>query len=215
MEVRSNIMSYKIYILIAAVLIGAAFFAWQIFGYKTPEPKYTIVKAEGPIQIRSYPEILVAEVSVQGERYVAINNGFRILADFIFGNNSGKQKITMTAPVIQQGAKIAMTAPVIQQQAGDGWVVRFVMPDTYTKDTLPKPNNPDIAIITVPATEYAAVTFSGRNTDSNIQDHLQILLNYINEHHLKAVGNPIMAFYNPPWIMPFLRRNEIMLELRK
>jgi effector-binding domain-containing protein len=209
-------MSYKIYILIivAAVMI-AAFFAWQIFGYQTPEPKYTIIKAEGSIQIRNYPELLVAEVSVQGERYVAINNGFRILADFIFGNNAGNTKIAMTAPVIQQGAKIAMTAPVIQQQAGDGWVVRFVMPDTYTKDTLPKPNNADIAIITVPATEYAAVTFSGRNTDSNIQDHLQILLNYINTHHLKAIGNPIMAFYNPPWIMPFLRRNEIMLELRK
>lgn len=208
-------MSYKMYILVAVVVIVAAFFAWQIFGYKTPEPKYTIVKAEGSIQIRNYPELLVAEVNVQGERYLAINNGFRILADFIFGNNAGNQKIAMTAPVIQQGAKIAMTAPVIQQQAGDGWVVRFVMPDSYTKNTLPKPNNSEIKIFSIPATEYAAITFSGRNTDSNIQDHLQVLLNYINEHHLKAVGNPIMAFYNPPWIMPFLRRNEIMLELRK
>lgn len=208
-------MSYKVVTIIALAIIASAFFAWQIFGYKTPEPTYKVVKASGNIEIRDYPTLLAAEVTMQGERYVAINNGFRVLADFIFGNNSAKTKIAMTAPVIQQGTKIAMTAPVIQQQAGDGWAVRFVMPSNYTKDTLPKPNNEEVTIITVPATQYAVIRFSGRNTDSNIQDHLKLLMSYVQENHLKTIGTPVMAFYNPPWILPFLRRNEIFLEIRK
>ena len=207
-------MSYKI-IIAAIVIVGiSAFFAWQIFGYKTPEPTYTVVKASGNIEIRDYPEILSAEVTIQGERYKAINTGFRVLADYIFGNNSTKAQIAMTAPVIQQGTKINMTAPVIQQQAGDGWSVRFVMPANYTKESLPTPNNQEVAIITVPATKYVVIRFSGRNTDINIQDHLALLLKYIEKNNLKTTGTPVMAFYNPPWILPFLRRNEIFLELR-
>lgn len=207
-------MSYKVVALIIIAVMISAFFAWQIFGYQTPEPKYTVIKSSGNIEIRKYPALLAAEVTMQGERYQAINNGFRVLADFIFGNNSKNTKIAMTAPVIQQGTKIAMTAPVIQQQAGDGWLVRFVMPDTYTKDTLPTPNNKEVMIITVPATEYIVIRFSGRNTDRNIQDHLALLLKYAQDNHLTTIGTPVMAFYNPPWILPFLRRNEILIELK-
>ncbi len=206
-------MSYKWIVIVAIACVTLAFFAWQIFAYRTPEPAYTIIRKAGAIEIRRYPELLAAEVSVRGERYQAINNGFRLLADFIFGNNKSNESIRMTAPVIQQGAKIAMTAPVIQQQAGDGWIVRFIMPDNYTRNTLPIPNNRDITIISVPATTYVVIRFSGNNTDSNIEQHLNELQDFIQKNHIKTTGSPILAFYNPPWILPFLRRNEVFLQL--
>lgn len=206
-------MSYKwIFAIILSCAI-LAFFAWQLLAYRTPEPDYTTVKKVGAIEIRRYPELLAAEVSVRGERYLAINNGFKILADYIFGNNTTHETIQMTAPVIQQGAKIEMTAPVIQQQAGDGWLVRFVMPSKFNKNTLPIPNNKEVTIITVPATTYAVIRFSGGNTDSNIEQHLNELLAFIKTNKMKTIGSPILAFYNPPWILPFLRRNEIFITL--
>lgn len=82
------------------------------------EPKYTVISSEANMEIREYAPILVAQVTVTGEREPAISAGFRLLADYIFGNNEGSQKIKMTAPVVQQeGEKIAMTAPVIQQES--------------------------------------------------------------------------------------------------
>lgn len=207
-------MSFKLILVVVTVICIAVFFTWQVFAYKTPEPKYNVVRTSGAIEIRDYPEVLVAEVTVKGERYAAINDGFRILANFIFGNNTNNTKIAMTAPVIQQGTKIAMTAPVTQQEATDGWVVRFIMPANYNKETLPKPNNKTITIISIPATQYAVIRFSGRNSDANIKDHLQILQNYLQENHMETTGSPILAFYNPPWILPFLRRNEILLQLK-
>lgn len=207
--IRMNVVGGVV--LIVAV---AAFFVWQLFAYKAPEPKYKIVQASGPIEVREYPQITVAEVAMQGERSKAINAGFRVLADYIFGNNTGNQKIAMTAPVIQQGAKIAMTAPVMQQQGGDGWLVRFVMPADATKATLPKPNNEEVVLTTVPATKYVVIRFSGRSTDANLQSHLKELQEYVAKNKLRVNPTPIMAFYNPPWILPIFRRNEIMLQVK-
>jgi hypothetical protein len=104
------------------------------------QPTYTVIQSFQDVEIRDYPPMIVAEVEVSGERKEAINVGFRQIADYIFGNNSPKRKIPMTAPVTQQaGEKIAMTAPVSQQLAGARWKVRFVMPQGYTLETLPAP----------------------------------------------------------------------------
>jgi effector-binding domain-containing protein len=187
---------------------------WQMTAYKVSEPKYVILKTDKSIEIRQYPSVIVAKTMIKGERYTAINKGFRLLADYIFGNNRSKQKIAMTAPVIQEGVNIPMTAPVTQQMSGDSWIVSFIMPSDFTMATLPIPNNSAVTLSTIPAKKYVVVRFTGPNTDTNLQQHLDALIMYDKQNQLNTVGKPIMAFYNPPWILPFLRRNEIMFELK-
>lgn len=179
------------------------------------EPKFKTLSTQGKFEIREYVPVIVAEVEVSGERKAAINEGFRLIAGYIFGGNSPGQKIAMTAPVLQQrGENIAMTAPVTQQARGDVWKVRFVMPELFTLETLPKPANERVKLIAVPAKRFVVIRFSGSQTDRNMRPHQDKLLSYVREHSLLTTGEPIFAFYNPPWTLPFLKRNEVMLELK-
>jgi DNA gyrase inhibitor GyrI len=179
------------------------------------QPKYTVLESRGDIEIREYAPMIVAEVEVKGERMKALNEGFRLIAAYIFGNNLSAKNVPMTAPVMQEaGEKIAMTAPVAQSGSGDTWKVRFVMPQAYTLDTLPRPKNQDVRLMATPAVRVAVIRFSGFNTDKNINTHREKLLHDIADHHLSVAGQPTTAFYNPPWTLPFLRRNELMVALR-
>ncbi len=187
---------------------------------RTAEPPFTVESSTGAIEIRSYPPMLVAEVETMGDRSAAIGAGFRLLADYIFGNNVPNAKIAMTVPVTQQsGEKIAMTAPVTQQATqqtgGNSWRIRFVMPQTFTIDTLPKPNNPKVKIVAEPNRRFAVIRFSGRTTDANIAKYQGDLEAYIKANSLSVSGSPIAAFYNPPWTIPVFKRNEIMIELAR
>ncbi len=178
------------------------------------QPKYNVLESDGNLEVREYNPTIVAEVEVHGERMKALNQGFRLIADYIFGNNLSSKKVAMTAPVTQEtGEKIAMTAPVTQDGKGDSWKVRFVMPSGYTLDSLPKPKNHEVRLLEVPARKTVVIRFSGFNTNKNINSHREKLLKYIADHRLSVVCAPTTAFYNPPWTLPFLRRNEIMFEL--
>ena len=178
------------------------------------QPKYRILESQGNIEVREYAPVTVAEVEVNGKRLEALNQGFRMIADYIFGNNLSSKRVAMTAPVAQEaGEKIAMTAPVSQDGAGDSWKVRFVMPSAYTLDTLPKPKNSEVHLMAIPSRKAVVIRFSGFNTDKNIATHRETLFKYIADHHLSVSGQPTTAFYNPPWTLPFLRRNEIMVDL--
>lgn len=200
------------YIVIAFLLV-ILFFVWQLMAYKVPEPSYRILKADDNIEIRQYDDLVTAEIRVKGSRYDAINDGFKQLAAYIFGANTAKQKISMTAPVTQQSIKIPMTAPVMQKKSGEYWIVSFVMPRAYTVESLPKPENKNIFFRKIRSKKYVVIQFSGRNTQDNIDSHTDALSHYILKHKLKAKSVPLAAFYNPPWILPFLRRNEIMIEV--
>lgn len=178
------------------------------------QPKYTVISSAGPIEVRQYNPMIIAQVNVQGSRSEAVYGGFRMLADYIFGNNTSKQDIAMTAPVQQQASeKIAMTAPVMQQSTQDSWNISFIMPSSYNMTTLPKPNNNQVKIKELPAKRYVAIQFSGINTDNNISQHQEKLLSYIKTQQLKTTGTPTYAFYNRPWTLPFLKRNEILIEV--
>ena len=206
----------KRWIIIAAivgiVLIGAVAVGPIMSDVETPD--YEVIKSEGDIEIRQYAPMIIAQVQMSGKREEAIGDGFRLLADYIFGNNSVKQEIVMTAPVQQQESmKIAMTAPVQQQSAGDDWQVSFVMPSEYSMSTLPKPVNESVALKEVPAKEFAVITFSGTNSDENVQEHEKLLMEYIEANDLTVSGPTKYAFYNPPWTLPPMRRNEVMIEL--
>ena len=171
---------------------------------KTPEPKWRSLRKDGNFEVRHYDSMIIAEVTVAGERYTAINNGFRILADYIFGDNLEQDKIAMTAPVMQEAISNA-----------DKWKVRFVMPQEYTYNSLPKPNDTQIEFIEVPAHRAAVVQFSGFNTDSNLRQHQAQLMDWLYKEKITVVGQPVFAFYNPPWTLPFMRRNEIIVMIEK
>ena len=124
---------------IAGVTLLAAAL-WGPIVSNVEQPKYQVVESSGNIEIRDYAPMIVAEVDMPGERRDAIGKGFRIIADYIFGNNTTAQKVPMTAPVTQQDSeKIAMTAPVTQQGDGNRWRVRFIMPSNYTLETFLSP----------------------------------------------------------------------------
>jgi hypothetical protein len=177
-------------------------------------PKYKVNYSSDNIEHRTYEPMIIAAVEVNGERKEAIGNGFRLIADYIFGNNSIAQNMEMKAPVEQQQTKkIAMTAPVQQQQSGALWTISFVMPSEYTLSTIPKPNREEIKLMLIASKEFIVIRFSGTNSDEQITKYQTELLGYIRKNKIKIVGEPKYAFYNPPWTLPFMRRNEIMFEV--
>ena len=189
-------------------------------GTKTPEPAWHRIRQDGNMEIRDYDRMTVAEVMITGERYMAINAGFRILASYISGDNRARKKIPMTAPVIQEagdadGEAITMMAPVIQEpgETMNTWNIRFVMPPEYTPALLPVPEDTRIRFLEVPAYRTAVIQFSGFNTDSNLSEHLSILMDWLASNNISPAGRAIYAFYNPPWTLPFFRRNEISIRI--
>ena len=180
------------------------------------EPEFISIEKKDAFEIREYKPKLIAQVLVTGTFDSASNKGFRLLADFIFGNNKtneGSKKIEMTAPVITREAseKIEMTAPVISEETERGWFISFNMPKEYTKETLPVPNNSEVKIIEVPSEKFAVITFSGLVRDKKYVEMLNLLNEEMKKRNLEAKGPPVLARYNPPWTLPFLRRNELML----
>ena len=200
------------WILPAVVVLGAAI--WSQIVSNVEQPKYMVVQSQGNIQIRDYGPMIVAEAEVSGGRKEAINQGFRIIADYIFGNNTSKKNVAMTAPVVlQQNEKIAMTTPVTQEGAAGQWKVRFVMPASYTMDTLPRPNNDAVKLVEIRGKRFAVIRFSGLAGEASLKNHTDELNKFIAEKKLNALSEPSYAFFNSPWTLPFLRRNEVMIEV--
>lgn len=180
----------------------------------TETPNYQLIQSDDNIEIRRYEPMIVAEVEIKGKRRDVASKGFRLLADYIFGNNIAIDNDDFNTSVKQKkNMKIAMTAPVQQQPQGDTWLISFVMPSKHTMATLPKPLDERVTLKELPAQTFISITFSGTSSERNIQKHEEKLIQYINDKKIKAVGDPKYAFYNPPWVLPLMRRNEIMFEI--
>lgn len=185
------------------------------------KPNYEVIESDGPIELRQYEPMIVAEVTHTGDRRRALNAGFRRLAAYIFaedrpGADKGEE-IAMTSPVIQdQSEKIAMTSPVIQDETdGNGsWRTRFVMPAKYTLETLPEAPQ-DITLTKVEGRRIAAVQFSGRGTSEDLATGERVLRGWMAERNLVATGPAEFAFYDAPMVPPPLRRNEVMIPVAK
>ena len=197
-------------ILAAAVIIIGAADAMAI-----EEAQYNVVKKDGRFEVRDYSPHILAETIVEGEMKEAGGKAFRKLFRYISGDNSSQQKVAMTAPVSQEprGEKIEMTAPVGQQGAQGQWTVSFMMPASYTLETLPMPDEPNISLRLVPAHRMAAVQYSGFWSEKKYLQHKMKLETWIGEEGLTIVGDPVWARYNPPFTLWFLRRNEILIPI--
>jgi SOUL heme-binding protein len=204
---------YMVLSIVSLIVIVSAALVGPLMS-RVEEPPYLTIAVVGPIEVRTYGPIIVAETQVAGERQAAISAGFRLLAAYIFGANKPNAKIAMTAPVQQQLSQtIKMTAPVTQKLADDHWTVRFTMPQTWTLDSLPVPDDTRVKLLLVPERQYAVLRFSGLASDDTIKARTAELRNYASLHHLRIGDEPVLAFYDPPWTLPFLRRNEVMLEI--
>ena len=183
----------------------------------TEEPAYTVMEQSDDFELRRYDPMIVAETLVAGSMDDASGSGFRLIADYIFGNNTvrngGNGKISMTAPVTMaaQSEEISMTAPVSMERSAGKWRVHFVMPSEYTLDTLPRPNNPAVRLREIPATNYAVIRFSGFAGEKKVAAKTAQLKAWLEGRGIEPLGNPELARYNPPWTLPFLRRNEVMI----
>jgi hypothetical protein len=206
---------------IRALLLGAALSAGVATAgcramASVGEPPFTATVREGDFELRRYGPRVVAETQVSGDWSEAGNEGFRRLAGYIFGKNGGRQEIAMTAPVAQRrgaGVKLAMTAPVGQRREGDTWTVSFTMPAGETLATLPRPDDPRVVLRELPPVEVAVVRFSGRWTDANMQARAESLRAWTQSRGLRAVGEPEVNRYDPPFKPWFLRRNEVWVEV--
>ena len=195
-------------ILAAAVIIIGAMDAIAI-----EEATYNVVKRDGKFEIRDYAPHILAETVVEGDLEQAGNKAFSRLFRYISGENRSREKVAMTAPVSQEpmGEKIKMTAPVGQQRVQERWAVSFMMPASYTLETLPVPEDPKVTLRQVPARRMAAVRYSGFWSEKNYLRYKMELESWIHERGLTIVGDSLWARYNPPFTPWFLRRNEILI----
>ena len=183
----------------------------------TEEPHYTVVESLGALEIREYGPRIAAETTVSGNESSSRSDGFRRLAGYIFGGNSSRASIAMTAPVAQSTSQtIAMTAPVVQDQAGPGeWRIRFFMPATYTLETLPRPNDPAVHIVSVPSQTYGVYRYTGSIDATATETARRELLRLLQGSGWSPTGEPVSWFYDPPWTLPFLRRNEAAVTVER
>ena len=185
----------------------------------TEEPQFSILEKTSPFELRSYAPMILAEVKVEGNLDEASSQGFRLIAAYIFGQNQVSEKIAMTSPVVVEGqapqsAKIAMTSPVTIESNAGQWTISFVMPAEYTMESLPKPLNSKVQLRQIPAVKRAVISFTGFYNENKIAERTLELEEWMKSKNLQGTGAPKFARYNPPWTLPFMRRNEIMIDIR-
>ena len=195
------------------VVLIATFGAGNLMA--TEEAQYSVLLKEADFEVRDYQAHILAETLIEGRFANAGNKAFGRLFKYITDNNTSRQTIEMTAPVVQapESEKIKMTSPVGQQQVSDNWAISFMMPATYTLDTLPEPKDATIVLRQVPARRMAALRYSGVWSEKSYARHKDSLDAWIQEKGFTVNGEAIWARYDPPFKPWFLRRNEILIPI--
>ena len=172
------------------------------------EPSYSIVKSNENYEIRKYDERLAVEVEFRSE-----DSGFNYLFNYISGENTTSEKISMTAPVTQS-AKIDMTAPVTQSNKDGKMLMQFFLPSKFTIDTAPTPTNKRVKLVIIEGGYYAVLKYSGRNSDKNYLNRLSELKDYLEKDKIVMLDNGTKATFDGPFTLPILRRNEAMIKIK-
>ena len=202
---------------VAGAAVGAAALGGALIYYfrekATPGPTYRTLESDGEFEIRSYPEMTVAETIVEGPRRESLSEGFRILADYIFAKSRPGEELPMTVPVLQDGGNpMASDPPMFDDEVEGAWRLRFVMPDDRQIDDLPSPPG-DITLVTLPARKLGAVKFAGSASDGQLEKAEDRLRGWLARRGEHPETQPEFAFYNSPMIPPPLRRNEVLIPL--
>ena len=205
----------RLFALLSSLLLGAC----TVIGVRsgTEEPHFEVLDQRGEVEIRRYSPRLAAETIIASpSESAARSEGFRRLAGYIFGGNRSAAKIAMTAPVAQTSERIAMTTPVGAASAGPGqWSIRFFMPASFTRETLPVPNDPQVRIVEVPAETVAVLRYSGLPSAEAAATQRAALLGALERGPWRATGEAGDWFYDPPWTLPPLRRNEAVVAVSR
>ncbi len=208
-------------ILITLAVIALMWSIWGFFGSRVEQADYFVIKRMKGYEIREYPAHIVAQTKVRGLDGKSLSNGFRIVAGYIFGGNTKKERIAMTAPVVAQtgehpnlSERISMTAPVMATVEGDSQLISFGMPRFYTLETLPTPNDSRVKIVMVPVNKYGVMRFYWYRSDIRIKRTQEKLILALARDGFTSVGSPAYAGYNAPWTPPWLTRNEVLVELK-
>ena len=199
--------------------IVSAFVAIFGINMQTEQPKYVMLeRISGAIEIREYQPRVAAETTIDTTKAVdARREAFGLVAGYIFGANKTKEKVAMTSPVeiSSSGTKIAMTAPVEVNKSDSALVMRFFMPSQYSINQLPEPTDSRIKLIEIPKTKVAALQFSGSTGDRAVAERATELTKALGLTNWKIAGPATAYFYNPPWTLPFLRTNEVVIPVAK
>ena len=179
------------------------------------EPKYQILVDSDKIEIRQYPPMVVAQTVVNTDYKDSSSQGFNRLAGYIFGNNKNKQKMSMTAPVFQEQefSIMDMTVPVIQQKTQKVWLMAFVLPQNYTVSSAPTPLDSAVLIKEIPSKKVAVIKYSGSLSEQGIEEKSEELKHWLFKKGYKPISTSRSAAYDPPWTLPFLRRNEVHIDI--
>ncbi len=193
-----------------AVLSSVVLTACSVVGVRgTEEPRHTTLTRLGEVEIREYVPRLVAETLVEADETASRQEGFRRLAGYIFGANQGERRIAMTSPVAQEPSRIAMTAPVAQEATSHGYRIRFFLPASLSAETAPEPRDSRVTITTLPAETFAVLRFSGSTDPQAVARNAATLRGLLEGSAWRPSGEPLAWFYDPPWTLPPLRRNEV------
>lgn len=194
---------------LATLASTLALSACSVFGVRsgTEEPRFEALGSEAGLEIRRYAPRLAAETTVAGDEEAARSEGFSRLARYIFGGNQGSARIAMTAPVAQDSMRIAMTAPVAQAATAEGYRIRFFLPATLRDP--PAPLDARVSIVEVPAETVAVLRFTGVPSPVAVAEARARLEAALPATRWAAAGEVVGWFYDPPWTIPALRRNEV------
>jgi effector-binding domain-containing protein len=167
--------------------------------------RYEVTRRVEDMEIRSYNKLILATVSgIDGD------DPFDILIKYISGNNKGRNKISMTTPVITP-ERIEMTTPVINKADS----MSFVIPSKYTTENVPEPNDLRVKVHEEPARKLAVIRFRGYAGEKSVEKHTSRLLSALAQNGIEIVGQPVLMRYNPPWTPGFMRRNEVGVEIKE
>lgn len=194
----------------------------ETFGIRlNEEPHYRVLMKDGNFEIRLYSKQLVAKVTLSGLDFNEFREtAFKKLAGYIFEGNSESKAIPMTSPVLEQhgfGQRIAMTSPVYQEESDEAstWTMSFILPEEYTMDNAPTPLNDEVRLEEIPQYQVASLTYSGNNSLEKVKEHERELAEWLNiQTHIQSVGKYMIAQYDAPFVIPFMKRNEIQVRVK-
>jgi hypothetical protein len=222
----------KKYMYIALIVVAGLLALWTLASYvlerSVKTPPYTVVEKKEGYEVRAYGPYITAQVEVEGTYEQALNEGFKMLADYIFGNNTKQASIAMTAPVtestsekmamtapvvVRNSESLAMTAPVIEKEGQQSRVISFVMPFEYTLETLPKPNNSKVVIVPQEARRVAVLRFGWYAGGERVAEQKQKLIALLQKDGVVTKGAAEYAGYNALFTAPWLTRHEVLVEI--